>query len=798
MVLSRVDLILIVGRSLRVEKSYGGRRVVFPSGSLSAPIYIVGSHPENEETRRGINMVGMDGQALFRALERAGIKREDCRISNLVWVQPPIKNKPFSISSYGLSPGYFHDELLKDIKKVNPEVILAVGGEALSFLTGKSRILKWRGSPLPFLYDEKITVIPTLFYSYITKGNFPFLLALRSDCRKVFKVWRGLYTPKKRDFMSFSRGFSFLDFKFELKRLSELKGFLSYDIEGWYPRMSCISFSSTPLKAVSVPLVEVFGEEKELVLFSLIREVLENKKSYKIAHNMLFDNNVLAKYGIGVRNIFMDTMLAHHAVFTDLPHSLAFLTSIYTWESYYKDDRAMLEFIGSQVEADDYSCKDSVVTLELVNPLMRELEEYGLVEFYFKNILSNIKSAGEMQSFGLVKDEKKRLELRSKAFSKLEKLEGELPFNPQSTKQVGDYVYKTLGLSKIMRRRKIKAGFTKTQTTDEEAIVALVQKYPLHKGVLLKVLEARKSQHDVSHYLDAGEENGRYYYSINLSGTSSGRLAVSKVIDKSGWAAHGVPLHIRSVIVPPFKDCVLWKCDSKQAESMFVAWVAGEDILYKAFMEGRDTHQIIGGILFDCEPEEVVGLKRDVAKTIRHGTNYWMGPGVLQKRVNFKFPSYSFSFRDAKRLIGVLREVNPKTFLWGKGIENAIYIGIRIFRTCWGRQRMLLGPSGPELVKSAISFKPQSSIADLIHISTFEIMRGFKEERFDSQKNYIHLTRHDEIFGVCERSLVEKVKRIVTSRMEQEFPDVEFKGTLLKIPSEFSIGENWGEMEVLE
>jgi len=785
-----------------MNKSYGGRRVVFPSGSPYAPIYIVGSHPESEETRTGINMRGSDGQALFRALERVGIKRNDCRISNTVWIQPPIKGNPLSISAYGLGKDYFHESLLEDIKRVNPKVILAVGGEALTFLTGKTKVLKWRGSPLPFLYDEKIIVIPTILPSFISKGNFPLLLALRTDCRKLAKVWRGLYHKKEREFISFTRGASLLDFKEELERLASLKGFLSYDIEGWYPRLACISFSSCPSKAMSVPLTGAFSEQEELELILLIRKVLENPLSYKVAHNMLFDNSVLAKYGIGIRNIFMDTMVAHHTVFSEskrqLPHSLAFLTSIYTWEPYYKDDRAMVDFIGSQKDADDYSCKDAAVTLELVNPLLRELEEYNLTEYYFTRMLDKIKSSGEMQSKGLVIDEDKKTALKAKSLERIKIIEEELTFNPGSPKQVADYLYKDLGLREITRLRKTGSRVRRTISTDEEAITTLVQANPSHKKKLLGILETRKLNHDISHYLDAIEENGRYYYSINLAGTSSGRLAVSKVIDKSGWAAHGVPLHMRSIIVPPFKDCVLWKADSKQAESMFVAWVAGEDILYKAFMDGKDTHQIIGGIIFDCPPEEVIGLKRSVAKTIRHGTNYWMGPKVLQKEINFKFPSYPFSYRDAKEAIAKIRQSTPKTYQWGKRIENSVYAGTRIFKTCWGRQRMLLGPPTPDLVKSAISFEPQSSVAELIHISCRGVQVKSKLEQLNPDKNYIHLTRHDELFGVCERSQVEKVRNIVKEEMEQEFPLIKFKNTPLSIPIEFSVGENWAEMEVVK
>jgi len=98
------------------------------------------------------------------------------------------------------------------------------------------------------------------------------------------------------------------------------------------------------------------------------------------------------------------------------------------------------------------------------------------------------------------------------------------------------------------------------------------------------------------------------------------------------------------------------------------------------------------------------------------------------------------------------------------------------------------------MIKSAISFNPQSAVSDLIHKSA----RGVEKElskQFNPEKNYICLPKHDELFGICEEVNVSKVKYIITKEMEQKFPGIVFNSIPLSIPAEFSIGKKWNEME---
>lgn len=785
----------------KIQLSYLGRRTVFPSGSIPSPIYVVGKCPSREENSCGFPMVGNDGRMLFRALEKSGVKREHCRISNVSYVMPPGESLN-SLSKLGLPRDYFVDNLYEDILQTNPKVVLAVGEEALNTLVGKHKITKWRGSVLPFIKNPNIKVVPTIQPSFIRKGNWQLLLALRSDCSKLFKVWRGLYNPPERKFISVSRGAGYETFVSELEKLRHEKGFLSYDIEGWYPTMSCISFSNHPSYAVSVPLNNVFKEEQQVRLLELVRLVLENPYTKKVAHNMLFDNLVLRRYGIGIKNIFMDTMLAHHTVFQELPHKLDFIISMYTWENYYKDDRSMLDFVGVQMEADDYSCKDAATTIEIVEPLIKELEHYNLTKFFFSRIMPRVKSASLIQIKGMKVGQENLKLLKDEAEKELgeveKSLEKTIGVNPFSSKQVCDYLYKELRIPTVFRIRKKDGERDKTRTSDDEALQQIWRQFPISRGKIDNIIIARKRRKEISTYLDSVQENGRLFFSINISGTVSGRYSVGKLLDGTGIPAHGIPERLRSIIVPENSDCVVWSCDSKQAESMVVTWISGEDILFDAFMDGIDTHKLMASLLFKKPLESITGEERSLAKTIRHATNYWMSWRGLLDEINNKFPNLPFSARDSKQTLELIHNVNPKSYSWGMNIREGIKGGNRRLNNCWGRMRLLLKVKNDDMIRSAISFIPQSTVGDLTIIASWEVQKRFEIEGLDFNKNYIFNTTHDELIGCCERRNIEKVREIVQKEMEVVLPNISYRGVPLSIPSEFKIGPNWRDLEVLK
>src|SRR3990167_9634089 len=125
-------------------------------GPLTAKIVIVGEAPGQDEEREGIPFIGESGQLLNRLMTDVGIKRDDCYITNVCKVRPP-SNKMERLEELGLKVEDFYPELFLEIRKVRPNVIIALGGTALKALCEETEITKWRGSILSF---DGIKVIP--------------------------------------------------------------------------------------------------------------------------------------------------------------------------------------------------------------------------------------------------------------------------------------------------------------------------------------------------------------------------------------------------------------------------------------------------------------------------------------------------------------------------------------------------------------------------------------------------------------------------------------------------------------
>lgn len=116
-------------------------------GPLKAEIFIVGEAPGKEESEYEEPFVGMCGQYLTRLLEKAGIDRKQCYISNVVKCRPTDtgkKNRPPSKKEIKACRHWLYDEIniirpkiLVTLGKVAAESILSCKVKKLSDIAGE-------------------------------------------------------------------------------------------------------------------------------------------------------------------------------------------------------------------------------------------------------------------------------------------------------------------------------------------------------------------------------------------------------------------------------------------------------------------------------------------------------------------------------------------------------------------------------------------------------------------------------------------------------------------------------------
>ncbi|MDD3467224.1 MAG: uracil-DNA glycosylase [Campylobacterales bacterium] len=161
------------------------KNVVFGEGNERARLMFVGEGPGETEDKTGRPFVGKAGELLTNMIEKAiGIKREDVYIANIVKCRPPNNRVPTQAEAASCKP-----YLEKQIELINPQIIVALGGTALTHLTGKEQsIMKIRGTLMEY---KGAVLIPTFHPSFLLrnpsakKEAYADMLLIKSQLERV-------------------------------------------------------------------------------------------------------------------------------------------------------------------------------------------------------------------------------------------------------------------------------------------------------------------------------------------------------------------------------------------------------------------------------------------------------------------------------------------------------------------------------------------------------------------------------------------------------------------------------------
>jgi uracil-DNA glycosylase len=126
------------------------KHVVFGEGDCNARLVFVGEAPGEEEDLHGRAFMGEQGRLLDQLIERAGLRRSEVYICNVLKCRPPQNRDP-EPSEVALCRNY----LFAQLELVNPRVICTLGRHAYNTL---------------FDTDERITHIRGVLTKY--KGTF--------------------------------------------------------------------------------------------------------------------------------------------------------------------------------------------------------------------------------------------------------------------------------------------------------------------------------------------------------------------------------------------------------------------------------------------------------------------------------------------------------------------------------------------------------------------------------------------------------------------------------------------------
>ena len=145
-----------IGDCTRCPLAYAGRHtIVFGDGDANARLMFVGEGPGADEDASGVPFVGKAGQLLNNMIAAMGLKREQVYIANIVKCRPPANRVPEPAEA-----STCEQFLLRQIDVIQPQVVVALGATAATYLLGVKQSLsslrgKWhrcRGAKLAVTY----------------------------------------------------------------------------------------------------------------------------------------------------------------------------------------------------------------------------------------------------------------------------------------------------------------------------------------------------------------------------------------------------------------------------------------------------------------------------------------------------------------------------------------------------------------------------------------------------------------------------------------------------------------------
>lgn len=756
-------------------------------------IVIVGEAFGEKEETEGKPFVGMAGRVLDTCLDEVGIDRSKCLVTNVVMARPPY-NVFSAFSDETIKKGVAR--LRQEIINCDPNIVIALGEQALRALTTKTGILNWRGSVITGVTGHK--VIPSVHPAAVSREWVfrPMLIndLQRAKTESLFKDLR--ITPRNL----------IVAYKFEeameyLKRIKEEATYVAFDIETESEQITCIGFSPSYRDsdghqwAVCIPFWfgasgSLFSKEQEVDLWGAIRAILDNDAITKYAQNGMFDVEVLRRtMGLDVQGFRLDTMLAFHTLYAELPRDLAFLVSLYTDHPYYKDEIKS----PSMDEYFRYNAKDAVLTAEIAVKLEAELEECKRTEFYNTHVHALVEPLLAMQAKGVGFNYLRRNSVKKRVQEEIAVLQKRLddevghPLNVNSPKQMKEWLYGELKLK--VKTKKRKATGETTVAADEEAIRDLYKE--TGNESLKKVLDIREGQKLLSTYLEMRlDTDKRVRCSYLISGTETGRLSSRSTLRGTGTNLQNIPngdresrwykisKTIKELFVPD-EGMVFVNADLSQAEARVVAYISGDERLIRVFEQGGDIHRRNAANIFNIKPEEVTDDQRQLAKRVVHASNYGMGPVTFAKTAGLPAA-------DARRLLNQYFATYPGIKRWHLNVSSKLKCA-RVMETPMGRKRVFFNRYDETTVKEALAFVPQSTVADIVNQALVDI----HARRLEVFSLDILLQVHDSLLFQVNRDKLDDAIRLIRDCMTRP---IEIGGKVLIIPVDFKTGENWGEM----
>ena len=573
----------------------------------------------------------------------------------------------------------FHQWLERQVQRYDPAVIVVndagilwpmTGDEAQTLNTHRGFVYRYHGRPVIIVDDIAKTYVEELSTS-MTQSLWIF----RQDVAKIVRFATG----KQRR----NPAFDYTEVKTLEQVIPACKALADVDAIGVDTETSAGWISALTLgginrsgKYVSFTFCFAINEDpghnwnaddETWIWEQLQAYVFSRTDTQFIFHNgTTYDIMYFHRYGVTFKSALADTMHMWHAIWAQLPKSLAFCVSIMVDDaSFWKDE--------VKEDLDETQAKYAI---PLTDTGLASYYQYNALDVYYmvmlylhlskiivqpkfdwaiKNYATEMRIAMGpalmMATIGIKIDNDERIrqlnaqgEDAMEALGLLWEMCGE-NFNPKSPQQMRWLMYDVLGDARPSKRG--------PQSTDAKVLERMAENSAMHRYMVDRVQAYTKPANNYSKYgpdLILGE-GSRMHYTLSIASTWTMRFGGKANAFGQGTNPQNIPPKMRPMFHAD-EGYVFWDADYGQSDLWFVAYETQDQVLIDRLNSGLDIHAChVEDLLgvpyektvtwrkmgkdtkeYDFIENKITGV-RQIIKKVVHGTNYVMGPATMYSNI---------------------------------------------------------------------------------------------------------------------------------------------------------------------
>jgi DNA polymerase-1 len=522
--------------------------------------------------------------------------------------------------------------------------------------------------------------------------------------------------------------------------------------------------------------------------FEVLKPVLEDAGIEKVGHDLKFDMIVLARHGVALHGIGLDTMLANYLLdATRSGHPLEGVAlehlsyKALTEEDVCGKGSKAVPLAGLPVSAVlDYAGERADLALQLSERLARQLADAELDGVYRElerpliPVLAAIERAGVRIDAAALAAQSQHVERELASLNdRIFELAGG-PFNIASPQQLSRILFDKLQLPALKRNIRTKTASTAVEVLEELALTHDLPRLILEWRALSKLKGT---------YIDAlpqlvNPETGRVHTCFNQAVAATGRLSSSDPNLQNIPIRTELGRRIRGAFVAE-PGHLLISADYSQIEFRVLAHLSKDPVLVDAFRKGADFHQQTALKIFGTDSGRDAHDLRATAKMVNYALLYGKSAftlakdiGVTQQAAQEFIDAYFAGFPSVRAFID-------------RTLEDARKSGV--VKTMFGRRRLVPdltsrnGQIRAAAERVAVNLPIQGTAADILKramIDTHGALQPLAGAR-------MILTVHDELLFEVPEARADEVAAIVRERMQN--------AVTLEVPLEVDvgIGPNW-------